>query len=156
MTKKIKNMKKFSYILVAILVGFVSSCSDEFLTKEPLGVVAISQLANEKGLDALLIGAYAQIDGLGHANSGTWPGGASNYIWGSITSDNAYKGTDATDQVPQTELERYVATPLTSYMDQEWRGLYDGVSRCNDVIQVANTALEAMTISQELYNQYVA
>ena len=149
-------MKKFSYILVAILVGFVSSCSDEFLTKEPLGVVAVSQLANEKGLDALLIGAYAQIDGLGHANSGTWPGGASNYIWGSITSDNAYKGTDATDQVPQTELERYVATPLTSYMDQEWRGLYDGVSRCNDVIQVANTALEAGTITQEQYDLYVA
>jgi len=156
MMKKIKNMKKFSYILVAILVGFVSSCSDEFLTKEPLGVVSVSQLANEKGLDALLIGAYAQIDGLGHANSGTWPGGASNYIWGSITSDNAYKGTDATDQVPQTELERYVATPLTSYMDQEWRGLYDGVSRSNDVITVANTALEAMTITQEQYDLYVA
>ena len=149
-------MKKFNIILVIILLGFVTSCGDDFLTKEPLGVVGVSQLANNKGLDALLISAYATLDGLGHANSGTWPGGASNFIWGSIASDNAYKGTDATDQVPMTEIERYVHTPLTSYMDQEWRGLYDGVSRSNDVIKVADVALEAGTISQADHDAYVA
>ncbi len=149
-------MKKFNIILVIILLGFVTSCEDDFLKKEPLGVVGDSQLANNKGLNALLIAAYAQLDGLGHSSSGTWPGGASNFIWGSIASDNAYKGTDATDQVPMTEIERYVHTPLTSYMDQEWRGLYDGVSRTNDVIKVAAVALEAGTISQADHDEYVA
>jgi len=149
-------MKKFSYLLIIILLGFVTSCGDDFLKKEPLGVVGQSQLTNPKGLDALLIAAYAQLDGLGHANSGTWPGGASNFIWGSVASDNAYKGTDATDQVPMTEIERYVHTPLTSYMDQEWRGLYDGVSRSNDVIIVAGIALEAGDITQEEHDNYVA
>ena len=149
-------MKKFNIILVIILLGFVTSCGDDFLKKEPLGVVGDAQLANNKGLDALLIAAYAQLDGLGHANSGTWPGGSSNFIWGSIASDNAYKGTDATDQVPMTEIERYVHTPLTSYMDQEWRGLYDGVSRANDVIKVAGVALEAGTITHADYDAYVA
>lgn len=149
-------MKKFNIVITIILLGFVTSCGDDFLKKEPLGVVGDSQLANNKGLDALLISAYAQLDGLGHANSGTWPGGASNFIWGSIASDNAYKGTDATDQVPMTEIERYVHTPLTSYMDQEWRGTYDGVSRSNDVIKVAAVALEAGTITQEDHDNYVA
>ncbi len=149
-------MKKFNIILVIILLGFVTSCEDDFLKKEPLGVVGDSQLANNKGLDALLIAAYAQLDGLGHANNGTWPGGASNFIWGSIASDNAYKGTDATDQVPMTEIERYVHTPLTSYMDQEWRGLYDGVSRSNDVIKIAAVALEGGTISQAQHDGFVA
>ena len=64
-------MKKFSIILIIILLGFVTSCGDDFLKKEPLGVVGESQLANPKGLDALLVAAYAQLDGLGHANSGT-------------------------------------------------------------------------------------
>ncbi|MCK5102852.1 MAG: RagB/SusD family nutrient uptake outer membrane protein [Cyclobacteriaceae bacterium] len=149
-------MKKFSIILVVILIGFVTSCGDDFLKKEPLGVVGDAQLANNKGLDALLIAAYAQLDGLGHSNSGTWPGGASNFIWGSIASDNAYKGTDANDQPAMTDVERYVATPLTVYQDAEWRGLYDGVSRSNDVIKVAAVALEAGTITQADHDAYVA
>ncbi|MCK5705827.1 MAG: RagB/SusD family nutrient uptake outer membrane protein, partial [Cyclobacteriaceae bacterium] len=149
-------MKKFSIILVVILIGFVTSCGDDFLKKEPLGVVGDAQLSNNKGLDALLIAAYAQLDGLGHSNSGTWPGGASNFIWGSIASDNAYKGTDANDQPAMTDVERYVATPLTVYQDAEWRGLYDGVSRSNDVIKVAAVALEAGTITQADHDAYVA
>jgi len=149
-------MKKLSFILVAVLVGIVSSCSDEFLTKEPLGVVGEAQLATEKGVDALLIAAYGQIDGLGSSNNGTWASAPSNWIYGSITSDDAYKGTDNLDQPSATQLEKYIHTPLTDYFNQRWISLYDGVSRCNDVIRVAKTALDAGTITDAQFTQYVA
>ena len=71
-------MKILRIIFITLLLGFISSCSDEFLTKEPLGVVDDRQLANERGLNALLIGAYAQIDGLGSDNNGTWASVPSN------------------------------------------------------------------------------
>lgn len=154
--KKIKIMKKYSYILVAVLIGFVSSCGDDFLTKEPLGVVGESQLATEKGVDALLIAAYGQIDGLGSGDNGTWASAPSNWIYGSVASDDAYKGTDNLDQPPATQIEKYIHTPLTSYFNQKWKSLYDGVSRCNDVIRVGQKALDDGEISQELYTQYVA
>ncbi len=149
-------MKKISYIIVAIFAGFISSCSDEFLTKEPLGVVGEAQLATEKGVDALLIAAYGQIDGLGSSNNGTWASAPSNWIYGSVASDDAYKGTDNLDQPPATQIERYIHTPSTEYFNQKWISLFDGVSRCNDVIRVAQKALDAGEISDTKFGEYVA
>lgn len=150
-------MRKFTYIICSIIFNvFLTSCQDDFLNKAPLGVIGDAQLANKKGLDALLIGAYAQMDGLGHSDHGIWPGGPSNFIWGSISSDNAYVGSDAADESYMPHIERYITTPLSPYLDQEWRGLYDGISRCNDVISVAAIALEDGTITEQQHNQYVA
>jgi hypothetical protein len=154
--KKINIMKNISYLLIAILVGFISSCGDDFLTKEPLGVVGEAQLATEKGVDALLIAAYGQIDGLGSANNGTWASAPSNWIYGSVASDDAYKGTDNLDQPPATQIERFIHTPTTSYFNQKWISLYDGVSRCNDVIRVAQQALDDGEISDAKFTQVVA
>ena len=149
-------MKKISYIIVALFTGLISSCSDEFLTKEPLGVVGEAQLATEKGVDALLIAAYGQIDGLGSSDNGTWASAPSNWIYGSVASDDAYKGTDNLDQPPATQIERYIHTPSTEYFNQKWVSLFDGVSRCNDVIRVAQKALDAGEIADAQFTQYVA
>jgi starch-binding outer membrane protein, SusD/RagB family len=54
------------------------------------------------------------------------------------------------------EIEKYLVEPPFSYLDSEWRGLYDGVSRCNDVIRVAAVAVAAGTITPEDEVQFVA
>jgi hypothetical protein len=102
----------------------------------------------------LLIGAYSVVDGVNGIT--TWDAAASNYVYGSIASDDAYKGTDEGDQAPQTDIERYVAPPSTGYFNQKWRVTYDGISRCNDAIRVGAKALEAGTITQGHYSQVVA
>jgi len=133
-------MRKSLVLLLIITFGIFSSCNDEFLEKTPLGVVGENQLANAKGVEALLIGAYSLLDGIGTSGNGNWQAAASNYVYGSIASDDAYKGTDAGDQVPQTDIERYVHTPANVYFNNKWRTVYDGVSRANDVIRIAGKA----------------
>lgn len=151
-------MKILNTVLLILLLGFFTYCGEDFLVKEPLGVVGDAQLANEQGLDELLIAAYAQLDGLGIDNlkGGGWVVGSSNYVWGSVSSDNSYKGSAAGDQPNMTEVERYIIEPSNSYLETEWRAVYDGISRCNDVIRVADIALEAGTITLTAHEQYVA
>ncbi len=143
-------------ILMVLLSGISISCGDDFLDKQPLGVVSDKVLANKSGLDQLLIAAYAQLDGLGHEGFIPWVAGSSNFVWGSVSSDNSYKGSDLGDQAPMLEIEKYLVEPPFGYLDSEWRGLYDGVSRCNDVIRVAAVAVAAGTITLEQEEQYIA
>lgn len=153
---QLKTMKNYSILCAILFFEIFTSCGEDFLNKEPLGLISDSQLANQDGLDALLIAAYAQLGGLGHATNVAWPSGPSNFVWGSIPSDNSYKGSESGDQPPMTDIERYIVTPFTDYLDLEWRGLYDGISRCNDVIRVAAIAFEAGTITLAAHHQYVA
>ena len=146
--------KRFFLLLSFFLV---SSCGENFLQKEPIAVVGDAQLSDKDGLIALLIAAYGQLDGLGHdANQAIWSLGASNYVWGSVSSDNSYKGSEPGDQNAMTIIETFTITPSTEYLDEEWRGLYDGISRCNEVLRVAVVALDAGAITMEEYQQYVA
>lgn len=136
-------MKKLSIILTAILLIVITpGCDEDFLDKPALGVVSEAQLTNARGVEALLIGAYSLLDGFGTGGNGTWQAAASNYVYGSIASDDAYKGTDAGDQPPQTDIERYVHNSATVYFNNKWRTVFDGVSRSNDVIRVANNATD--------------
>lgn len=131
-------MKRLSIFALVALFGFISSCDEEFLDKPPLGVVGEDQLATPQGVEALLVGAYSLLDGFGTAGNGTWASAASNFVYGSIASDDAYKGTDAGDQPIMTDIERFAHTPATEYFNQKWRTVFDGASRSNDVIRVVN------------------
>lgn len=147
-------MKKILYFGYVLLFGVITSCSEEFLEKPPLGVVGEDQLATAGGVDALLIGAYSVIDGVNGIT--TWDAAPSNYVYGSIASDDAYKGTDEGDQAPQTDIERYVAPPSTGYFNQKWRVTYDGISRCNDAIRIAGVTLAAGNMTQAHHDRVVA
>ena len=58
----------------------------------PQGTLDASTLATKAGVEGTLIAAYRSLDwtnGVG----GNWVSAASNWIWGSVTSDDAYKGS---------------------------------------------------------------
>ena len=58
---------------------------------------------------ATLIAAYRALDctnGVG----GNWGTAASNWVWGSVTSDDAYKGSESTDQ-PESTTSRPTTGP---------------------------------------------
>jgi hypothetical protein len=82
-----------------------------------------------------LTGAYALLDGIGTSGVTTWHGAVSNWIFGSVVSDDAYKGSDAGDQPEQTFMERYVWLTTNTHIYGKWRTLYDGVARSNDVLK---------------------
>lgn len=129
-------MKK--YILLLVFVGMYFSCSEDFFDLNPQGRASLNQLSNKNGVNALLIGAYSLLDGVGAGNTGR-QSTVSNYVFGGISSDDAVKGTDAGDQPEQSFIEQYNWIADNTYFLGKWWHSYDGVARSNDVIQLASS-----------------
>ena len=136
-------MKKRSIIIIvaafATFIGVAISCSDSFLEEKPRGVFSENILINKQGIEGMLIGAYSLLDGAG-GPTGDWFAAASNWVFGDVTSDDAYKGTDAGDQIEINPIERYEPLPTNNYFNAKWRHQYDGVSRSNDVLRLIDQA----------------
>ena len=56
-------------------------------------------------------------------------------MYGSVASDDAYKGTTAGDQPAISFIEVYKILPDNDYFRGKWRAVYDGIARTNDVLQ---------------------
>jgi starch-binding outer membrane protein, SusD/RagB family len=126
----------FPTLRIAFLLVMVFSCKEDFLETLPTGTANDALLATESGVNGLLIGAYAAIDG---HSQGTWSGvsaGVSNWVWGGVCSDDATKGMKATNEVFINSLENSTVTPSNFYLSDKWSVNYDGVSRANDVLKV--------------------
>ncbi len=149
-------MKKiFVLLLLAAAMGmFFSACSDSFLDKKPQGALSEEVLANAKGVEALLIAAYAELDGwAGWSVGAPWYSAGSNWVFGDVYADDAYKGTDVGDQPQINSIERYEHDASNVYLIGKWRALYDGVSRCNDVLRVLAKAEANGSVDADLANQ---
>jgi len=132
---------------VAVTVSAVAvmyACNKDFLEKAPLGTLDPATLANKPGVDGLLIGAYSVLDGYGaggDAGSG-WESAASNWVYGGVASDDAYKGSDGGDQPDIIPIETYQSPPTDYYFNRKWAVVYDGVQRSNDVLRVMRLATD--------------
>ena len=148
-----KLFSNFKLTAVALLLLVLSSCKKEFLEPQPYGRYTAEQLQSKKGLEALLVGTYGMLDGQGIAGASGWMVGATNWVYGDVSSDDAYKGTDANDQPQMTEIELYNSQPANTYFYYKWLSLYEGVARANDVIKFASQ-IEGLTDAEK--KDYIA
>lgn len=148
-------MKKYHSLLILILFsGLIISCNDDFLDVRQNDGLNQFVLANKKGIDALLIGAYSMLDGVSAASYLGWEAASSNWLYGSIRGVEANKGTDAGDSsYDLSAIQNFAESAdnpwTTSYLNIKWRSVYEAVSRCNSVVLVTRQALEDQTITQE-------
>lgn len=144
-----KYRKIISLALITIVIFF--SCNKSKLDQPALGQLDETALANKHGVEGLLIGAYALLDGVGADDSydpilgpvggfGLYSSGASNWIYGSICGSEAYKGSDEGDQSEIHNLEIFSSDANNSYLNDRWRALYAGVARANAVLRVMRKA----------------
>lgn len=122
-------------ITLLLSLATLSACKQQFLDLGPQGVYNESDLLSKKGIDGFLIDAYATLDGNLSANflglSGTY-----NWIWGSITGGDAYKGgTNFTDQSEINQVMQYATPTTNSQLLARWNGIFDGVGRANIVLK---------------------
>jgi len=130
------NIIKCSIVVLLISVG-IWACKKDFLETSPYGQYGQEQLLSAKGIDAVLIGAYGMLDGESQFKYGeNWFTPVTNWVYGDIASDDAYKGTDANDQPPMTTVETYNTIPSTQGLYARWISIYDGIARANDVIRL--------------------
>ncbi len=150
-------MKKIAIAMVmTVLLTISFSCSEDFLTKEPLGVTSENVFYNAKGIDALLTGTYSMIRGSALWTV-SWGASIQNWTYGSAASDDAYKGSEVTDQVPVNDIERWEVTPTNGYPADKWRlCLGMGVDRANKTMKVIKKTLENKTITQAQADVYMA
>ncbi len=137
-------MKKiFSVLFTLVIVGFSTSCKNDFLEVIPKTGLSEATLANKAGVNYLLIGAYSLLDGV-QTNVGSpnadWHGSADNWIYGEVNADNAYKGSTSGDQPEISFIEQKQIQADNNHFRGKWRAVYDGVARSNDVIQMTGKA----------------
>ncbi len=116
--------------MVMILITFCS-CTKDFLTREPPGVAAGSVITSPEGVEAVLIGTYSSIRGrdmFGGAMGTDW-------TYGSITSDDCYKGTSAGDETTFNLIERYEIGVTDPYIRARWSDCYEGIARANSTLE---------------------
>lgn len=131
------NFKTIIGVTILTLVTAVS-CQDSFLDRKPLGAISESAIANQAGVEGSLIVAYRTLSG---SNVAAWYTSPMNWVWGGVRSDDAYKGSEASDQGSQLNpVERFEVLPNNSAVTNKWRACYDGVGMANIVLrQLANS-----------------
>lgn len=143
--KKMKKIKLLTGILcLAAISMLIYSCSEDFVDVTPTGSLNPGILNNLEGLDAMLLAAYSGLDGTFEGSGVTgfgWQNDYTNWLYGSVTSDDALKGTSIGDQPDMNPIEQWATlTPGNNYMTALWGSVFEGVSRANAVLQVlANT-----------------
>lgn len=132
-------MKKSLYKIIIpatlTLVTISYSCKN-YLDKPSTGTLGSDVVANKLGVEGLLIGAYSLLDGV-YKNQpvDAWETSVDNWSFGGIGSDDAYKGSNPTDQPFAEEIMTHTTTPVNEYITNKWANLYNGIQRANDVLR---------------------
>ena len=118
----------------------LGSCK-KALDYTPTGVLSSTDLTSPAAVEGLVTAAYASI-GNGDMIGPIY----SNWAYGSVRSDDAYKGGGGTGDVGEVDaLEHYnLVTPtMGSFVTRTWQNLFKSVSRANVAIRAVNTLGDA-------------
>jgi starch-binding outer membrane protein, SusD/RagB family len=136
MNKRNRNRLLYGIAGVMVAAGVTYACSD-FLNVPSQGTLDQSTLATHAGVEGLLIATYRALD-CSSSSAGSWGCAASNWVWGSVGSGDAVKGSNLGDQQPINDIETFnwsVGTADT-YLNQKWSQAYDGVARANATLRL--------------------
>jgi hypothetical protein len=136
-------MKKYNKIAISFLsIIFLASCSSDFLEYEPTGVLSSGNVATATNADALVTAAYAAI------GNDEMVGPITNqWVYGSVRSDDAYKGGGGRGDVDVIDTYEQYNTTIADYGDwmlpRTWTNHYKAISRANFALSVINAIPDA-------------
>jgi starch-binding outer membrane protein, SusD/RagB family len=134
----LKNRLIAGIAVLALATGGLYGCGD-FLDENatPQGALDAGTLANKAGVEGTLIGAYRALDCI-PTTEANWGCAASNWVWGGVAADDAYKGSDSGDQPPINDIEGYNwgTGNAELYLNVKWRVVYEGVVRANSALRL--------------------
>jgi hypothetical protein len=133
-----KNKLLVTFITSGLLI--LSSCS-KVLDYTPTGVLASSDLKSPIAIEGLVNAAYSSI-GNGDMIGPIY----SKWAYGSVRSDDSYKGGGGTGDVGEIDaMEHYnLVTPsMGAFVSRSWTNLYKSISRANVALRAVNTLTDA-------------
>lgn len=145
-------MKK---IVSLFLILCLYACSeDDFLQEEPIGELSPEQILEPENIEGVIVSAYSVLNGQIDGASNAYNSPASNWSFGDVLSDDAYKGGGGTgDQNNIHQLEIYNTDPSILDVQRKWLALYEGVKRANQAIRLLN---RSEAFDAELKTQRIA
>lgn len=132
-----KNKIIVAFITSGLLI--FGSCK-KALDYTPTGVLSSSDLTSPAAVEGLVTAAYAAI-GNGDMIGPIY----SNWAYGSVRSDDAYKGGGGTGDVGEVDaLEHYnLVTPsMGSFVTRTWQNLFKSIGRANVALRAVNSLSE--------------
>jgi len=135
-----KTLLRSKLVIAAVVLttlGAITFACSDFLEQPAQGTVDEATLATKNGVEGSLIAAYRSLD-CSSSSAGSWGCAASNWVWGSVPSGDAYKGSNLGDQQPINSIETYLWSVSESddYINQKWAQVYEGVSRANATLRI--------------------
>jgi hypothetical protein len=133
----------YSVAGLVVIAGVTYACKG-FLDQPAQGTVDQATLSNKVGVEGSLIAAYRALD-CEASSAGSWGCAASNWVWGSVTSNDAYKGSDLGDQNPihSVEIFQWNLGDADGYLNQKWSQVYEGVFRANATLRLLSAVVAA-------------
>lgn len=125
-------------ILFIISILFVSC--DEYLDQTPQGELSEKLFENsEEGVEAVIIGVYSLLNGQYNEITNAHRSGPSNWVFGDVPSDDAYKGSSGiSDGSDVHQIEIYETNADLQALLIKWEACFEGVSRANKAINIVN------------------
>ena len=129
---------KLKYILAAGVVALLAGCDESrFLDTKPQGTLNDDLLSSAEGVELLVTSAYAGLKG---PNRDMHWVPMTNWTYGEVRSDNAYKGGGGVNDGDFcTLLETFKIDATWANADEKWFQLYCCLQRCNSALRVMNT-----------------
>jgi starch-binding outer membrane protein, SusD/RagB family len=136
-------MKKYNNIVtICLSILFLTSCSSDFLDYEPTGVLSSENVATATNAEALVNAAYAAI-----GNDEMVGPITHQWVYGSVRSDDAYKGGGGRGDVDVIDRYEQYNTTIADYGDwmlpRTWTNHYKAISRANFALSVINAIPDA-------------
>ncbi|MRX63443.1 RagB/SusD family nutrient uptake outer membrane protein [Maribacter luteus] len=136
-------MKKNKFLILGMLVTlFLVSCDKDFLEYEPEGVLSNENVATAENAEALVVAAYAGI-----ANDEMIGPLTHQWVYGSVRSDDAYKGGGGRGDVDVVDRYEQYNLTIPDYGDwmtpRTWTNYYKAISRANFALTVINDIPDA-------------
>lgn len=148
-----QHMKNIIFIFGLLSCFLGTSCSDNFLDEQPVGEISPDQILRTENLEGAIISAYSILNGQMDNASSAFNSPASNWNFGDVVSDDAYKGGGGTgDQNQIHQMELFLTNPTIRDVERKWMALYEGVKRANLAMRLIqeSTEMEAGIASNRL------
>lgn len=133
MTVKLKRVR----IIFFLIVIFATGCSEDYLEEVTYGEVSPVEMTEPENVERAIISAYSVLNGQFDGASSAFNSPASNWSFGDVVSDDAYKGGGGTgDQNNIHQMEIFNTLPTTLDVERKWMALYEGVKRVNEAMRL--------------------
>lgn len=130
-------MRHYKIIPALLFIACLASCGDSFLSESPANELTTGQAAEDANIEGVINSAYSELDGQYDNSSSATNSACSNWQFGDVVSDDAYKGGGGTGDQPQIHLmEIFQANTTCKDFESKWAALYEGVARANQAIRL--------------------